>query len=184
MTIKMLVPFKLSSDVECYATPLGLFVERPTLALIDNGKMRAKDLLTKIGDILKAREKIASYFVHTKTGVAPMESDEVERVRNTADLVVVGVGDCGGCSSCAVLDAVEFLNQGTLALVIASKPFEYVVNVTARERNASGLEYGLVDHPVYTRDDDWIAAAAGRLADIVMHSIDEHTRPPASIGAA
>jgi hypothetical protein len=171
--IEMLVPFKLSPELEPKQAMPTLKAGNLRLALIDNGKRRARDVLTRFGAALSSASVISHSFMYTKASGMPMAIGEVERIRAAADLVVLGVGDCGGCSSCAALDAIEFLNNGVYAVVIASKPFEYVVNTTAKQRGVHSLPYLLIDHPIWTRDDEWIDSRASELASAFLVSLPE-----------
>jgi hypothetical protein len=174
--IEMLVPFKVFPEPgpkQAMPTPKA---ENLRLALIDNGKRRAQDVLTRFGNALSSTSVISHSFIYTKTSGMPMQAEEVERIRAAADLVVLGVGDCGGCSSCASLDAIEFLNSGVYAVVIASKPFEYVVNMTARQRGVYSLPYLLIDHPIWTRDDEWIDSRASELASAFLASLPDRAK--------
>jgi hypothetical protein len=171
--IEMLVPFKLSPEPEPKQAMPTLKAGNLRLALIDNGKRRAQDVLTRFGAALSSASVISHSFMYTKASGMPMSIGEVECIRAAADLVVLGVGDCGGCSSCAALDAIEFLNNGVYAVVIASKPFEYVVNTTAKQRGVYSLPYLLIDHPIWTRDDEWIDSRASELASAFLASLPE-----------
>jgi hypothetical protein len=183
--IEMLVPFKLSPEPGPEQAMPALKAENLRLALIDNGKRRARDILTRFGAALGSANVISHSFIYTKSSGMPMATAEVERIRAAADLAVLGVGDCGGCSSCAALDAIEFLNNGVYAVVIASKPFEYVVNTTAKQRGVYSLPYLLIDHPIWTRDDEWIDNRASELAAAFLDSLPDSAKARLpEIGAA
>jgi hypothetical protein len=176
--IEMLVPFKLFPEPGPEQAMPTLIAGNLRLALIDNGKRRAQDVLTRLGAALSSANVISHSFIYTKTSGMPMATEEVERIRAAADLVVLGVGDCGGCSSCAALDAIEFLNNGVYAVVIASKPFEYVVNTTAKQCGVYSLPYLLIDHPIWTRDDEWIDSKASELASAFLASLRDRVKVP------
>jgi hypothetical protein len=176
--IEMLVPFKLSPEPEPKQAMPTLKAGNLRLALIDNGKRRAQDVLTRFGAALSSASVISHSFMYTKASGMPMAIGEVERIRAAADLVVLGVGDCGGCSSCAALDAIEFLNNGVYAVVIASKPFEYVVSTTAKQRGVYSLPYLLIDHPIWTRDNEWIDSRASELASAFLASLPYRAKVP------
>jgi len=164
MTLEMVVPFKYAFADEQPRTAVAVRAQKNlNLVLIENGKRRAREVLTSFGEALAATGIAAQHTVETKSMATPMLAADVERFTD-ADVVVLGVGDCGGCSSSAALDAIEFRKHGVFAVVIASTPFEYVVSMIAKQNGAPDLPYLLIEHPIWTRDEDWITARSGELA--------------------
>ncbi len=66
----------------------------PVVALVDNTKARAAEILDAIGRQLVRRGAAASYFVWRKPSPAkPITAQERDALLSRADVVIAGVGD-------------------------------------------------------------------------------------------
>ncbi len=177
MTLQMVVPFDYRQGVAARAIDRRPPAQRPVLGLVDNGKIRAKDLLVALADELVGRADVCDPFVYTKSDPVPLRPEQVEAVVDRAGVVIVGVGDCGGCSSSSAIDALKFVERGIPTAVVATTPFQYVVDAVQRRLGLEGLSCLYVDHPIWTRDAEWFQANAQRLAAAFSTYLADFTRP-------
>lgn len=140
----------------------------PVLGLIDNGKVKARELLGAIGEALKARRAIRDYVIHSKTPSTTLSDAERDALLGQADIIISGLGDCGGCTACSTTDALRCREQGVPSFMLASTKFAFLVDATDREYGIGGLHRLYVDHPVWSRDDAWFTATAETLAGQVI----------------
>jgi hypothetical protein len=172
VTIEMVVPFRYEIAVSQIESELSQDLPKTVIVgFVDNGKLRAKDLLAAVGDSLVRTGVIESFFTFSKKGSLVVSAAEVDDVLRSANVVISGVGDCGGCSSTATIDALKFLDRGIPSFVLASRPFEYVVDATDRQQSVAGLRRLFVDHPIWTREIEWFESNGERLADEIRRAL-------------
>lgn len=163
MSVVLVVPFdrapppSLAPDFT--ALPRG-----SVLALIDNGKVNADRLLSAIGDALVERGAVASYFLYRKQRMVPLTDAERDDILARAQVVIAGLGDCGGCTACSVTDALRCAGRGVPSFILATERFEGIVDATEREYGRGALRRLYVGHPVWNRDDEWFESTAEALA--------------------
>lgn len=136
----------------------------PRLALIDNGKPKAATLLQALGEELVRRGTVSGFEIFHKRSMTPISDDERDRLVDAVDIVVSGVGDCGGCTACSVTDALRCLERGVPSFILATHKFEFLVDATDEAYGLDGLGRLYVDHPVWSRSEAWFSDAAEALA--------------------
>ena len=62
-------------------------------------------------------------------------------------------------------DAILCSGAGLPATAVVTQPFRKLATQTAANLGVSGFEVMFIDHPVWTRKDDWIEATAKDVAD-------------------
>jgi hypothetical protein len=145
---------------------------RPKVGFVDNRKARAGDLLQATGEALLATGVIETYFIHQKSlHMLPLNDGERDELLRRADVVVVGVGDCGGCTACAVTDALRCLESGTPAFVVVTDRFVDLAQSTDLAYGLDGLHHLTVEHPIWTRDADWFRSTGSSLAEAVAATL-------------
>jgi hypothetical protein len=159
-------------DPDLDASAFELAPRRPLagarLVVIDNGKPRAKELLSAIADGLTARYGLASYSVFSKPGASqPISSDDAAELARTGDVFLTGLGDCGGCSACSLQDALLMERAGRPATVVISEPFEGRIAAYANKLGASGYGAAVVPHPVSSRSVEQLAKVANQTVEAV-----------------
>lgn len=147
--------------------PLG---DGATLVLIDNGKSHAKIVLMMVAEELQQRlPQIAHVEVFSKTSAGvTVTDDEARTLADRSTLVITGLGDCGACSSCSVLDAITFEKLGIPATAVITEPFVGLVEKFAQTVGMPGYHNVVLPHPVATRPDDEVRALVAGLADQVV----------------
>lgn len=164
----------LKPVVEPPMSPAGLtLAPRANLAgrrlvVVENGKPRAAELLGAIAASLVRRFELASFTVFSKPGASqPISAQDVEEVVGLGDLVITGLGDCGGCSACSLQDALLVERAGRPATVVISEPFQGRIAAYAAKLGAPGYGAVVVPHPVASRSSDYLEDLADRAVDRV-----------------
>lgn len=176
MSIKLVLPFdqhrlagaQVEPAVERRASSTLELPENAVLALINNGKNKADVLLQAIARNLQARGLIAEFFMHSKKPSDSITDAERDAIVARADMVISGVGDCGGCTACSTSDAIRCMVRGVPAFMLATTKFAFLVEAADREYGVEGLNRLFVEHPVWSRSDAWLDAAASQLADEIV----------------
>jgi len=64
------------------------------IGLVENTKFNSDKLLAKIGDILKAEHGVAEWkMYHKHNSSVPAHAEIIDEVKQTADVMVAGIGD-------------------------------------------------------------------------------------------
>ncbi|MDT4891530.1 MAG: hypothetical protein QOE97_565 [Pseudonocardiales bacterium] len=136
------------------------------LTVIGNGKPRAAELLGTIGSHLVQRYGLASCTVFGKAGASQVITDEqVHEIAASADVVLTGLGDCGGCSACSLQDALLMERAGIPSTVVVSEPFQGRVTAYAAKLGVPAYGVVVVPHPVSSRSAAFLADAALRATE-------------------
>ncbi len=139
-----------------------------SVGLLDNGKQNAGLFVEELGKVLVERYGVGSVVLRKKpvaTVDAPPEL--LEDLRRSAEVVVIGVGDCGSCSAAAVADGIALERLGTPTAVVCTESFEATADAMAAVRGAPGYRYATVEHPMAGLPGDEVRARAEGVADEV-----------------
>jgi hypothetical protein len=72
----------------------GELIEPVTIAVIDNSKPHAKELLTYVAEGLRDYLSVEEIIVHSKSSAGkPIDADEAEMLAARAHLIISGLGD-------------------------------------------------------------------------------------------
>lgn len=88
------------------------------------------------------------------------------------DVVVTGVGDCAGCCSCTVRDAIALEHRGVPAYVVCTSELVTTARIAARAAGVPDLPLTVIDHPLGSLTDDLLAARAEDASDQVRGRAD------------
>lgn len=146
--------------------------EPAVLTLIDNGKPNGRAILGYLADELAGLLPLARVDLHTKpTSAAPIDEATAKELAASSNLVISGVGDCGGCSSCSLHDAIQLEQLGVPAVVIITEPFVPMVSAFAASLGMAGYPaFVVLPHPVSSLDDSELRQiAATAAADVARH---------------
>jgi hypothetical protein len=154
-----------------------------SLTLIDNGKSHAKIVLTMVAEELRERlPEIEHVEVFSKTSAGvTVTDDEARALAERSTVVVTGLGDCGACSSCSVLDAIKFEQLGVPATAVITEPFVALVEKFAIASGMPGYHNVVLPHPVATRED---AEVRSLVVGIVDRIAEQLTGAPVAAVAA
>ena len=138
----------------------GPLVEPPgslaglTIGVLDNGKSNSDQFLARLGDRLAQRGATVTDRIR-KPGVGSLAPQEqVDRLVEGSDLVVTGVGDCAGCCSCSVQDAIAIERRGVPAVLICTSEMVTTGRIAATAAGVPEYPFVVVDHPVASCTDE------------------------------
>ena len=138
------------------------------LTLIDNGKPKARELMSLISDGLRARFPVGSVEVFDKgTASRVIDDDEVASLAASSDAIIAGLGDCGACSACSLGDAIKMETAGVPATVLISDVFLGNIAAFAVTMGLPGYHSAVVPHPVSSKSDAQLAGYAAAVVDQV-----------------
>jgi hypothetical protein len=165
----------LRPDIQATARAVVAMAVRPEqrsglrLTLIENGKPKARDLLLAIADGLSEHLPNLSVDVHSKSSASwPISAEEAESLVASADLVLTGLGDCGGCSASSLADAVAVERVGLPATVVITEAFQGLVASYARRLGAPGYPALVLPHPISSRSHEEILILASKSIPTVL----------------
>lgn len=142
------------------------------ITLIDNGKPKARELLSFIADEMRRRIDVADVN-HFGKGAATriIDDQEVAAIAAAADVVISGLGDCGACSACSLGDALRMEEAGVPSTVVISDVFMGHVAAFAVAMGLPGYHSAVVPHPVSTKSDLQLASYAAGVIDRVIEQV-------------
>ena len=140
-----------------------------TVALVDNGKQNAGNFVAQLGEELKARYGVADVLIRKKP-VATVEApaELLQELADKADVVMIGVGDCGSCSAAAIADGIALERLGTPTSVVCTESFKATADAMAGLKGAAGYRYATCEHPVAGLDADQLHTRVESVLDDVV----------------
>jgi hypothetical protein len=118
------------------------------LGILDNGKPNSDRLLELLGyELVRAYGvEVATFLRKPAIGrLAP--TSIVDELIGASNVVVTGVGDCAGCCSCTIADAVVLESQGIPVAAICTEEFVTAAALAAASAGAPGYEAAVLPHP-------------------------------------
>lgn len=173
-SIELLVPVV---PEEAPPADLTMAARRPRaegarLTLIDNGKPKAKELLSMIADGLQRHFPIAHVELFAKGSASRVIDDtEIAALAESSDMVIAGLGDCGACSACSLGDALKMEGAGVPSTVLISDVFVGHIASFAVTMGMPGYHTAVVPHPVSSKDDDQLAVYAASVVDVIAQQL-------------
>lgn len=119
-----------------------------TVGWLDNGKSNSGQFLA----LLQARFAEAGArpaVTIRKPGVGSLAPRaQIDELVDSSQFVVTGVGDCAGCCSCSVQDAIALERRGVPAVVICTSELVITGRIAATAAGVPDYPFVVVDHPV------------------------------------
>ncbi len=165
----MTTPFVVLDPTAGAATTSVELVPRPasfaglTVGWLDNGKPNSDRMLALLADLFTgegARERVERRKPNIGR-VAPAAL--IDELAQRCDVVVTGVGDCAGCCSCTVQDAIALERRGVPTYVLATTELVTIARIAATAA-------GVPDHPLIVVDHPLGALAPERLQERAAHA--------------
>jgi len=113
------------------------------LTLFDNTKPGADIILDYLEDNLGKPEIIRV----KKPAGAPATQKQLEKAA-LGEVAILGLGDCGSCSSWVILDAIRLEKLGVPTISICSTSFSEFSHELAKAHGAKNLSIVTVQHPI------------------------------------
>lgn len=174
----ILDPTGRADDLDAGAAPTTLAHRRADLAgahigLLDNTKHNAMLLLQEVGKLLVSEYGAADVsIVETKRSFSvPVDEEIVARYRESCDVVITGVGDCGSCSAAAVADGINFERAGVPAAVVLTDAFLTTGRMMAQVQGAPEYEWITIGHPFAVLDRNQVKERARRVLPEIVATL-------------
>lgn len=152
--------------------PRDAFPSDAIIAVIDNGKPKARQLLGYVAEEVRERLGLGAVEAHVKkSAVLTIDEDAARDIAARSALVITGLGDCAGCSACSLHDSVTFERLGVPATTIISDAFERLFGVFAANLGIAKYLPTVVPHPVATRSDVELRELARQVAETVVSQL-------------
>lgn len=143
------------------------------IGLLDNTKHNALLFLEEVGKRLTQDYGVKDVsLVETKQNFSvPVGEDVVSRYRETSDVVIIGIGDCGSCSAAAVADGINFEKAGLPAAVVLTDAFDTTGRTMAKLQGDQDYEWITTEHPVASLTEDQVRQRAHQLLPSIVHTL-------------
>ncbi|MGI8721936.1 MAG: UGSC family (seleno)protein [Geodermatophilaceae bacterium] len=140
------------------------------VGLLDNGKPNSDRFLALLGQRFLADDALlcGSWRKPSIGRLAPPEL--LAAALADSELIVTGVGDCAGCCSCSVQDAIAVERSGVPSVVIVTTEFLTTARISARAAGVPDYPFVVIDHPLGSLS----RALLAERADLAMEQI--HSR--------
>ncbi|MGY1749651.1 UGSC family (seleno)protein [Modestobacter sp. SYSU DS0511] len=148
------------------------------VGLLVNTKRNAEEFVQEVAALLESQHGARIAIQRTKPSIVhPAPEEMLAELRAEADVVVVGVGDCGSCSASAVADGLQLEAAGIPAVVLVSDAFRVSADAMAALQGTAGYEYVTTPHPVASLSREGVRARAERAVPEIVTLL---TRPVAA----
>jgi hypothetical protein len=138
------------------------------LGVLDNGKPNSDRFLTLLAERLVRVADIDLTQRHRKPSIGRLAPAEIiDELAAACDIVVTGVGDCAGCCSCTVGDAVALERLGVPVAAVCTSEFLTAASLAAAAVGAPGYQLAVIDHPFGSCTDSQLADRASEAVDQV-----------------
>ena len=115
---------------------------------------------------------VTSVTVHSKPSAgSPLDNDIADRLAAEADLVLTGLGDCGACSSCSLIDALMMEQRGIPASVVITDPFIDVCSRIAARMGCASYRPVMIPHPAASRSAEWLRDWAEKSTPVLIENL-------------
>ncbi|MGK9283488.1 UGSC family (seleno)protein [Sinorhizobium meliloti] len=142
------------------------------IALIDNTKVNAQQLLRKIGNILVRDYGATQACVYRKKHAStPVHDPLIEELVQDADIIISGIGDCGSCSSATVLDGIMMEKAGRPAVSIVTHFFVNTGRAMAKQWGVPEYKFISVQHPVANLTEEELNVRAQAAVDSILERV-------------
>lgn len=127
---------------------------------LDNGKPNSDRLLQLLADRFAAEGPREVVHVR-KGGVGRLAEPEIiADLAQRCDVVITGVGDCAGCCSCTVQDAIALERLGVPTYVVATSLMLTTATIAATSAGVPDYPFVVIDHPLGSLTDAQLAERA------------------------
>lgn len=138
---------------------------------VDTWKPNSLAILTRTKSLLEGRG-ISTLALWSKQDPSrPLTPPELDRVVRESEgaLVLIGVADCGSCSSSSSLDSIFLQQRGVVAVPVLTAPFaDVLLRVQSIWQSDSAIPSIVLDHPIQTLG----AGDIERRADELLRSLE------------
>lgn len=143
------------------------------VGLLDNTKHNALLFLKEIGKLLTEEygAKEVSIVETKKNFSVPVDEEIIGRYKESSDVVVTGIGDCGSCSAAAVADGINFEKGGLPAAVVLTDAFDTTGRTMAKLQGDEDYEWITTEHPVAPLTEEQVRERAKQLLPSIVQTL-------------
>lgn len=146
---------------------------------IVNNSWRCMDLITdELRTALRSDYSVADVTEIKISATQTLPDDELIRLSETCDAVIVGIGTCGSCSRWVLQDAIELERRGVPSVAVFTKVFEQLARAVRSHEGMPDLELAVLPHPLNSLPDEQIRAIAAGAVGAIVGALTE-VRVPA-----
>jgi hypothetical protein len=119
------------------------------IGVLDNSKANARQILVTVGAEIAAKTgAIVSHAVCKPTASRPCPEPMFEEMLVKADVIVMGVGDCGSCTTWSVHDMAAFEDAGRPVSLIVTDVFKDMATAVAESLGYHDAPLAVTSHPI------------------------------------
>lgn len=172
MATTVLSPIGLTERTRQIGSPAIADLAGVRIAVLDNTKPNAVEIMERIGQLLIRDYGAASCDVFRKLSSSQGASEEQLRtIAAEYDLVITGSGDCGSCTSWSALDAAELEHRGVPAVLLVTDPFVPLARTLVRSSGVANLRFAQIAHPIGGKPVELMPAVAGGVIESVVSQL-------------
>ncbi|WP_171064212.1 UGSC family (seleno)protein [Actinomadura soli] len=154
------------------ALPRPVSLTGLAVGYLDNGKPNSDRLLRLLSARLREDGALEAAWAR-KPSIGRVASGEMlDDLAARCDVVVTGVGDCAGCCSCTVRDAIALERRGVPAYVVCTSELVTTARIAARAAGVPDLPLTVIDHPLGSLTGDLLAARAEDASGQIRGQVD------------
>jgi hypothetical protein len=137
------------------------------IAVINNGWMSMTRISKLLAERLPAEYGAAEVEVHVVEPNGGATEEVLAAVAKRADLAIVGLANCGGCTSWSVQNQVDLMSRGVYSVLLVTERYKKLADVISRGRgmkDAPSVVLPITEETEYGKEEmvDEIAAQALR----------------------
>ncbi|MGH9093298.1 MAG: UGSC family (seleno)protein, partial [Acidimicrobiales bacterium] len=168
-TLTVLVPTNEVDPGRASLAPRPSSLAGLRLGVLDNGKPNSDRLLEALVAGLARATGLEASVWRRKPAIGRLApAVMVDELVAQADVVVTGVGDCAGCCSCSIADAVMLEQRGVPVAALCTTEFATAAALAAAAAGAPGYGVAVVPHPLGSCTAAELAARADGIAGRVV----------------
>jgi hypothetical protein len=176
-------PITILEPTNAVSTGAATLAPRPErlaglrLGVLDNGKPNSDRFLALLAERLVRSAGVELTQRRRKPSIGRLApSETIDELAAACDIVVTGVGDCAGCCSCTVGDAVALERRGIPVAAVCTSEFVTAASLAAAAAGAPGYRLAVIDHPFGSCTDSQLAGrateAVGRVRTLLVTGED------------
>ncbi|MGO2110267.1 MAG: UGSC family (seleno)protein [Pseudoclavibacter sp.] len=172
-TISSLSSAPAPSPASVAGGPLSVAsLEGLRIGVLENTKRNASQILNALADGLGEKYELGGIVRRTKRQFAmPFSEEQLQELRDSVDVVIIGVGDCGSCSAAAVADGIALESNGIPTAVIVTDVFEGNSRAMAKLKGDEDFDFIVTNHPVANLDAEGVRERGRSLVEDVVGRI-------------
>jgi hypothetical protein len=175
--LTILVPTNAAQELHAERAARRSSLHGLRLGILDNGKPNSDRFLELLADNLVGTFGVRITTRLKKPAIGRLAPPEmVEQLVSNTDVTVTGVGDCAGCCSCTVADAVTLEQLGIPVAAICTSEFATAAALAATSAGLPGYDVVVLPHPFGSCTDAVLAERATSLADRIEALLTDATR--------